>query len=327
MKTKTAFSWRNAAVLTAPATLTLRAQALPSAPSHPFKLGALSGIVLAMLALAKRLCHPSSQPAPDLAPVPPPLKPPLPDGQERPQAEQIQEKELLCALLEHASDRIFFKDRFSCFLRCSRATAERFGVTDKEIIGKSDFNFFADSHAQPAFHDEQEIMRTGQPVTGKVEREEMKNGQELWALTAKWPLRNQKGEIIGTFGISKDITALKQAEAKLAQLHRQLVDASRVAGMAEVATTVLHNVGNVLNSVNVSASLMADKLRNTKAANLVKATALIQDHADDLSAFFTNDPKGPPIARLPRLRGGTSGRRAERYAARTGLPLRQHRAH
>ena len=293
MKTKTAFSWRYAAVLLALTTVTLRAQTLTSAPFSPLRVGAWSGLVLAMVALAKGLRRLTGQPPPDPAPAPPHSGTSGP--QEKPQAEQIQEKELLCALLEHASDRIFFKDRSSCFLRCSRATAERFGVTDKEIIGKSDFNFFADCHAQPAFNDEQEIMRTGQPITGKVEREEMKNGRELWALTAKWPLRNQKGEIIGTFGISKDITALKQAEAKLAQLHRQLVDASRLAGMAEVATTVLLNVGNVLNSVYVSASLMADKLRNTKTANLVKATALIQDHADDLPTFFANDPKGQQL--------------------------------
>jgi PAS domain S-box-containing protein len=291
MNTKTAFSLRRAAVLMALTTTTLSAQSLTSAPSNPVKVGALSGIVLALLALAKRLRRPARKPEPQ--PPAPPGKAPLSNGlPEKPPTEQISEREMLCALLEHASDRVFFKDRFSCFLRCSRATAKRFGVTGQEIVGKSDFDFFADSHAQPAFNDEQEIMRTGQPVTGKVEREVMKNGEELWALTAKWPLRNQKGEIIGTFGISKDITALKQAEAKLAQLHRQLVDASRVAGMAEVATTVLHNVGNVLNSVNVSASLMAEKLRNTKTSNLVKAAALIRDHASDLPGFFANDPKG-----------------------------------
>jgi PAS domain S-box-containing protein len=293
MKTKTAFSWGHAAVLMVLTATTLPAQSLTSAPSNPLKVGALTGLVLALLAFAKRLRRPARKPEPELPPPMPPSKPPPSDGPpEKPQAEQISERELLCALLEHASDRIFFKDRFSCFLRCSRATAKRFGVTDREIVGKSDFNFFADSHAQPAFNDEQEIMRTGQPVTGKVEREVMKNGEELWALTAKWPLRNQKGEIIGTFGISKDITALKEAEAKLAQLHRQLVDASRVAGMAEVATTVLHNVGNVLNSVNVSASLMEEKLRNTKSSNLLKAAALIRDHASDLPGFFANDPKG-----------------------------------
>jgi signal transduction histidine kinase len=120
----------------------------------------------------------------------------------------------------------------------------------------------------------------------------MKNGNELWSLTSKWPLRSSQGEIIGTFGISKDITALKQAEARLDQVHKELLDASRQAGMAEMATTVLHNVGNVLNSVNVSASVMSESLRHSKAANLGKAAALLQAHVDDLPAFLTSDAKG-----------------------------------
>jgi len=85
------------------------------------------------------------------------------------------------------------------------------------------------------------------------------------------PLRNNDGEIIGTVGISKDISALKDAEAKLEQVHRQLLETSRQAGMAEVATSVLHNVGNVLNSVNVSATLVAEQMRDSKAGFVLKS--------------------------------------------------------
>ena len=79
-------------------------------------------------------------------------------------------------------------------------------------------------------------------------------------------------------------------------MHKQLVDASLKAGMAEVATSVLHNVGNVLNSVNVSSSLIADKLRNSKVANLAKAVALMQAHEADLGNFLASDPKGKTVA-------------------------------
>ena len=91
-----------------------------------------------------------------------------------------------------------------------------------------------------------------------------KEGRITWCITTKMPLRDKTGEITGTFGISKDITAMKEAEAKLEQLHRQLLETSRQAGMAEVATGVLHNVGNVLNSVNVSAIMLADRLRRSQ---------------------------------------------------------------
>jgi C4-dicarboxylate-specific signal transduction histidine kinase len=89
-----------------------------------------------------------------------------------------------------------------------------------------------------------------------------------------------------------DITERKKAEQQLEELHRQLVDASRQAGMAEVATGVLHNVGNVLNSVNVSASLVYDRLRESKTVNLSKAAGILTEHAQDLPAFLTTNPKG-----------------------------------
>jgi signal transduction histidine kinase len=76
------------------------------------------------------------------------------------------------------------------------------------------------------------------------------------------------------------------------KLNQQLVKTSRQAGMAEVATGVLHNVGNVLNSVNVSATLVADKVRKQKTANLAKAITLLNEHLDDASEFLSQDPKG-----------------------------------
>ncbi len=82
------------------------------------------------------------------------------------------------------------------------------------------------------------------------------------------------------------------AEESLRKLNRQLVESSRLAGMAEVATSVLHNVGNVLNSVNISASLIAETVRKSRTGNLGKAVAIMQAHKDDLARFLTEDGKG-----------------------------------
>jgi C4-dicarboxylate-specific signal transduction histidine kinase len=108
------------------------------------------------------------------------------------------------------------------------------------------------------------------------------------ARTAELALSNQS--------LKSEIDERKRMESEVARIHRQLVDASRIAGQAEVASSVLHNVGNVLNSVNVSTTLIAERLKKMRLANLAKAVQLIRDHPTDLARFLKSDPKG---SRLP----------------------------
>jgi PAS domain S-box-containing protein len=213
----------------------------------------------------------------------------------REKAELIRERSFFRALLDNSWNFIYFKDLNSRFIRCSRAVHERFGLSHDQLVGKSDFDFFSGEHAQEAYNDEQNIIRTGQAIVGKIEKETWKDGKDSWCMTAKMPLHNEDGKIIGTVGVSKDFTAVKEAEAKLTEMHGQLVEASRVAGMAEVATSILHNVGNVLNSVNVSSSILGDKIRNSRIANVSKLAALFDANSADLPGFLAS-PKG---AQLP----------------------------
>src|SRR5262249_54544781 len=138
------------------------------------------------------------------------------------------------------------------------------------------------------------IMRTGKTIELE-EAHPQTDGTTQFYQVAKLPVVGSDGTIIGSQGILFDITLRKQAAEKMGQVHRQLVDASRQAGMAEVATSVLHNVGNVLNSVNVSSSLIAERLKNSKVGNLSKSVAMLNAHEADLANFLTNDPKGKQL--------------------------------
>ena len=215
------------------------------------------------------------------------------------EAELARERDLLATLFENTPDVIYFKDLQSRFVRCSHSFKALFKVTyTSRIIGRTDFDFFTKAHAQLAFEDEQQIMLTGEPLTGKQEQETHPDGRVTWALTSKLPWRDKQGRIIGTFGISKDITAIKEAEGRLAEAQKQLLETSRLAGMAEVATSILHNVGNVLNSVNVASSCAADSIRNSKVATLSKLAELLRQHQDNWPAFATTDSRGQ---RLPEF--------------------------
>lgn len=98
-----------------------------------------------------------------------------------------------------------------------------------------------------------------------------------------------------THELQEQMEAKEKAHAELAEAQQRLVEASRQAGMAEVATGVLHNVGNVLNSVNVSANLVLDRLRESKIANLPKLAGLLEENTMDLGRFFTSDPRGRQV--------------------------------
>ncbi|MBN1415709.1 MAG: PAS domain-containing protein [Bacteroidales bacterium] len=142
---------------------------------------------------------------------------------ERQKAELDWEKHLMDTLLDNLPEFIYFKDKDSKFIKNSLSHAKLFGFSNpKDIIGKSDFDFFADEHARPAFEDEQKIIKTGKPIINLVEKETKKDGSVSWVSTSKMPLYDKKGKIIGTFGISKDITETKKMEMEIQQRNQEL---------------------------------------------------------------------------------------------------------
>jgi len=133
------------------------------------------------------------------------------------------ERFLLRTLAEHIPDKIYFKDVESRFIWASHETVIRFGTTElSDILGKSDSDFFSEEHAKRALDDEQQIIRTGQPLVNLEELETWADGRETWVSTTKMPLRDATSRIIGTFGLSREITERKRAEAQLARYAEEL---------------------------------------------------------------------------------------------------------
>jgi PAS domain S-box-containing protein len=104
--------------------------------------------------------------------------------------------------------------------------------------------------------------------------------------------KTEEGSVSGYVGTITDITERKKVEEEREQLQQQLINFSRQAGMAELATGVLHNVGNVLNSINVSATVLAEQLKKNSVDSLAKASDLIQHHVADLGHFVVEDERG-----------------------------------
>ncbi|MGI9470734.1 MAG: PAS domain-containing protein, partial [Rubripirellula sp.] len=126
------------------------------------------------------------------------------------------EKFLLATLLETVPDSVYFKDSDSRFIRLSRSCARKFGLDDpREAIGKSDADFFSLEHSRKALSDERKIMESGEPILAEIEHETYEDKTEGWCSTTKVPLKDKKGKVIGTFGISRDVTEQKKAEQEL----------------------------------------------------------------------------------------------------------------
>ena len=167
------------------------------------------------------------------------------------------ERELLNTLIDSVPDNIYFKDRQSRFVKIGRALAETFRISHpSEAVGKTDFDFFDPTHARAAFADEQQIIRTGEPIIGKTEREVAQDGSVKWILTTKMPLRDHNGGIIGTFGISKDITPLKEAESVLAEARDAALESARLK--SEFLANMSHEIRTPMNGVIGMTSLLQD---------------------------------------------------------------------
>jgi len=213
----------------------------------------------------------------------------------RPQPEEPRENdpqrslELTCMsnLLSTSQERVYFKDRLSRFLLVSEGWIAAYapGRTADDVVGKTDFDFFSERHASAAFEDEQQIIRTGEPLVGKVELETYSRSADAWVSSTKMALRDDSGEIIGTFGISRDVTAQIRAEQALLDQAQQLsVQNERLReldGMKdEFIGLVSHELRTPLTSIIGYVKLLRDE--RTSEANADQYAEVIQRNSQRL---------------------------------------------
>lgn len=144
------------------------------------------------------------------------------------QRDPVSEPTLLRSLMDCLTYNVYFKDLESRFIRINGAMAKRLALgAPEEAEGRTDFDFFDEEHARQALADEQEIIRTGEPVLDKEESEIGPDGERRWVVTTKMPLRETDGAIRGTFGVSRDVTRRKLRDQALAEseaLYHTLVE-------------------------------------------------------------------------------------------------------
>ena len=128
----------------------------------------------------------------------------------------------LQALLDNIPDSIYFKDTQNKFALVNKAKAIHSNVTPEQMIGKTDYDYLSTAEAEKAFQDDKQIIETGQPLINKVEKLTSRAGVERWISVTKIPWYNAENKIIGTIGISRDISEQKQAEEKVASEHELL---------------------------------------------------------------------------------------------------------
>lgn len=137
--------------------------------------------------------------------------------------ERLSDTQLIRTIMDNSQDLIYFKDQNSVFRLSSKAHAMKLGLENPaDLVGKSDADFYPDYFFRQAYADEQKIMKSGKPIIGRIEKWDKPDGTSVWFSASKYPLYDDCGNIVGTWGTSRDITALKQAEQQLERVNAQL---------------------------------------------------------------------------------------------------------
>lgn len=202
----------------------------------------------------------------------------------RSEANLAAERNLLRVLMDNVPDYIYFKDRDSRIIRVNEATAKAFGFDDPaKVVGKGDWDFFTEEHAQEAYADEQEIIRTGHAILAKEERETWPDGRVTWSSTTKMPLRDSNGNIVGTFGVSRNITERRQFGEELRKAKEAAESASRAK--SEFLANMSHEIRTPMNGIMGMTELALDTPLSSEQREYL---TMVKSSADSLLTLIND---------------------------------------
>lgn len=192
-------------------------------------------------------------------------------------------------IMNNSQDTFYFKDTKSRIILSSKAHSILWGEEDpRKVIGKTDFDYFPEEFAKVAFESEQEIIKTGTPKVGIVEKLIKPNGKVIWLSASKYPLYDEEGRIIGTWGTSRDITTLKETELELAKLNASLEEANKKLKIlsSKDSLTGLYNHGHFMEETAKTFDLFTRRIDK----NCIETFSIIIFDIDDLKVI--NDTYG-----------------------------------
>lgn len=204
-------------------------------------------------------------------------------------------------VLRSMADSLFVIDANLTIGSVNPSLLELLGYGEDELIGQSPGLIFGEEFAQGSIMEN--LLLQGS-VSGIESSFLTQDGRLIPISVSGSMMQDDQGQFQGLVCVAQDITERKRMEAERLQLHEQLLDTSRKLGMAEVASDVLHNVGNVLNSINVSIGIIADLTRRSMVGDVGRISQLFHQHREDLGNYFSTNPKGKQIpAYLEKLSG------------------------
>ena len=210
-------------------------------------------------------------------------------------AVKTRETEKMALVARFTDNAVIITDSKSRIEWTNEAFTRMTGFTLEECRGKNPQDILKGPETNPQVS---QIIQNAETIQQGYDVEivnHFRDGLPCWLSIESRPIFNDKQEIIRFVQIASNISARKKVERERERLQDQLVASSRQAGMAEIATNVLHNVGNILNSVNVSATLLQTRFDGHRLSSLQKVTRLLQDHEENFVTFVRDDPRGKKL--------------------------------